>query len=63
MLRPYLVKAFADKGSSVLADYTYPLQVMWGKKKLTSLEDIKGMKLRVARPSRARWCAASAAPR
>jgi TRAP-type C4-dicarboxylate transport system substrate-binding protein len=34
----------------MLADYTYPLQVIWGKKKLTSLDDIKGMKLRVAQP-------------
>jgi len=45
----------------MLADHTYPLQVIWGKKKLTSLEDIKSMKLRVRSPSRARWCAASAA--
>src|SRR5438132_2094352 len=49
-LRPYLEKAFAEKGIVMLADYTYPLQVIWGKKKLTSLEDIKGMKLRVAQP-------------
>ena len=34
----------------MLADYTYPLQLVWGQKKLTSLEDIKGMKLRVAQP-------------
>ena len=34
----------------MLADYTYPLQVVWGKKKLTSLDDFKGMKLRVAQP-------------
>jgi TRAP-type C4-dicarboxylate transport system substrate-binding protein len=50
VLRPYLTKAFADKGIVMLADYTYPLQVIWGRKKLTSLEDIKGMKLRVAQP-------------
>jgi TRAP-type C4-dicarboxylate transport system substrate-binding protein len=50
VLRPYIEKAFADKGVTVLADYTYPLQVIWGKKKLTSLDDIKGMKLRVAQP-------------
>jgi TRAP-type C4-dicarboxylate transport system substrate-binding protein len=50
VLRPYLEKAFAAKGVVMLADYTYPLQVIWGRKKLTSLEDIKGMKLRVAQP-------------
>ena len=50
VLRPYLEKAFAEKGIVMLADYTYPLQVVWGKKKLTSLDDFKGMKLRVAQP-------------
>jgi TRAP-type C4-dicarboxylate transport system substrate-binding protein len=49
-LRPYIVKAFADKGVVVLGEYTYPLQVVWGRKKLTSLDDFKGMKLRVAQP-------------
>jgi len=43
-------KAFTAKGIVMLADYTYPLQVIWGKKKLTSLEDIKSLKLRVAQP-------------
>ena len=49
-LRPYVVKAFADKGVVVLAEYTYPLQVIWGRKKIASLDDIKGLKLRVAQP-------------
>jgi TRAP-type C4-dicarboxylate transport system substrate-binding protein len=49
-LRPYLEKSFAEKGVVLLADYTYPLQVIWGKKKLTSLDDIKSLKLRVAQP-------------
>jgi TRAP-type transport system periplasmic protein len=49
-LRPYIVKAFADKGVVVLAEYTYPLQVIWGRKKIASLDDIKGLKLRVAQP-------------
>jgi len=50
VLQPYIEKAFAAKGSTVLAAYTYPMQVVWGKKKLESLEDIKGLKLRVAAP-------------
>ena len=50
VLHPYLEKAFAEKGIVLLAAYTYPLQVVWGRKKLTSLDDIKGMKLRVAQP-------------
>jgi TRAP-type C4-dicarboxylate transport system substrate-binding protein len=50
VLKPYIEKAFAQKGSTVLASYTYPLQFVWGRKKLESLDDIKGMKLRVAQP-------------
>jgi len=50
VLKSYIEKAFAQKGSTVLASYTYPLQFVWGRKKLASLDDIKGMKLRVAQP-------------
>jgi TRAP-type C4-dicarboxylate transport system substrate-binding protein len=50
VLAPYIEKAFARKGVTVLASYTYPLQFVWGRKKLESLDDIKGMKLRVAQP-------------
>ena len=49
-LKPYLEKAFAQKGVTLLASYTYPLQFVWGRKKITSLDDIKGLKLRVAQP-------------
>jgi TRAP-type transport system periplasmic protein len=50
VLQPYIEKGFAAKGSTVLAAYSYPLQVVWGRKKLESLQDIKGLKLRVAQP-------------
>jgi TRAP-type transport system periplasmic protein len=50
VLKPYIEKSFGEKGSTVLASYTYPLQFIWGRKKLESLDDIKGMKLRVAQP-------------
>lgn len=50
VLKPYIEKAFGQKGSTVLASYSYPMQVIWGRKKLESLDDIKGMKLRVAQP-------------
>ncbi len=50
VLQPYIEKSFAAKGSTMLAAYSYPLQVVWGKKKLESLDDIKGLKLRVAAP-------------
>src|ERR1700734_110967 len=48
--KPYLEKAYLEKGSTLLASYTYPLQFIWGRKKLESLDDIKGLKLRVAQP-------------
>ncbi len=50
VLKPYIEKAYREKGSTLLASYTYPLQFIWGRKKLESLNDIKGMKLRVAQP-------------
>jgi TRAP-type C4-dicarboxylate transport system substrate-binding protein len=50
VLRPYLEKAFAAKGAILLGAYIYPVQGMWGRKKLSALDDIKGLKLRVASP-------------
>ena len=50
VLKPYIEKAYREKGSTLLASYTYPMQFIWGRKKITSLADIKGMKLRVAQP-------------
>src|SRR5262249_3688431 len=31
VLKPYIAKAYQDKGSTLLASYTYPLQFMWGR--------------------------------
>jgi TRAP-type transport system periplasmic protein len=50
VLKPYIAQQYRQKGATLLASYTYPLQFVWGRKKLTSLDDIKGMKLRVAQP-------------
>jgi TRAP-type transport system periplasmic protein len=50
VLKPYIDKQFAQKGSTVLSGYSYPLQFAWGRKKIESLDDIKGLKLRVAQP-------------
>ena len=47
ILKPYLDRDYASKGIVVLGQYTYPFQVIWGRKKITSLADIKGLKLRV----------------
>jgi TRAP-type C4-dicarboxylate transport system substrate-binding protein len=50
VLKPYVEKAYKQKGSTLLASYTYPLQFMWGRKKLESLADLRGLKMRVAQP-------------
>jgi TRAP-type C4-dicarboxylate transport system substrate-binding protein len=47
ILRPHLDEAYGKRGIVVLGQYAYPFQVIWGKKKITSLDDIKGLKLRV----------------
>jgi TRAP-type transport system periplasmic protein len=47
ILRPHLDAAYGRRGIVVLSQYAYPFQVIWGRKKITSLADIKGLKLRV----------------
>jgi TRAP-type C4-dicarboxylate transport system substrate-binding protein len=47
ILGPYLEQDYGKKGVVVLSQYSYPFQVLWGRKKITSLADIKGLKLRV----------------
>jgi TRAP-type C4-dicarboxylate transport system substrate-binding protein len=47
LLMPYLQKDYAKKGIVALSQYSYPFQVIWGRRKITSLADIKGLKLRV----------------
>lgn len=50
IMEPYLQKAFERKGVVVLGQYLYPYQVMYSSKKLTSLADVKGQKIRVTSP-------------
>ncbi len=47
IVRPYLEAAYGKRGIEVLGQYSYPFQVIWGRKKITSLADVKGLKLRV----------------
>lgn len=44
---PYIEAAYLKKGIIALGEYTYPLQTIWSRRKLTSLADVKGQKLRV----------------
>src|SRR6476620_8009500 len=48
VLRPYLVKAFADKGIVMIGEYTSTLQVVWVLKKHASLVDCKVRDRRVS---------------
>lgn len=47
VVNPYLTRAYAKKGVTVLAVYIYPLQTMWSSQKLESLDDVKNQKIRV----------------
>lgn len=47
IVRPYLNAAYGKRGIEVLGQYSYPFQVIWGRRKITALTDIKGLKLRV----------------
>lgn len=50
IMAPYLEKAFEKKGAVVIGQYIYPYQVAFSSKKLTSLADFKGQKIRVTSP-------------
>jgi TRAP-type C4-dicarboxylate transport system substrate-binding protein len=47
---PSLEAAYKKKGVLVLGRYHYPPQTIWSRKKMTSLADLKGQKLRVVSP-------------
>jgi TRAP-type C4-dicarboxylate transport system substrate-binding protein len=47
---PPMAAAYGKRGIIMLGRYHYPPQVLWSTKKLTSLADLKGMKLRVTSP-------------
>lgn len=54
-LQPYVDKGFAEKGVTVLAGYAYPLQYIWARQEIGSLDALKGMKLRVASPEQSEF--------
>lgn len=53
VMEPYLKRAFEKKGVVYLGSYRYPLQVAFGTRKLSSLADLKGRKMRVTSPEQA----------
>ena len=50
VMKPYVEKAYDKRGSTVLATYYFPLQFAWSSKKLGSLDDFKGQKIRATSP-------------
>jgi len=47
---PYIEAAYDKKGVTVLGRYVYPVQTIWSRKKLTSVADLSGQKIRVTSP-------------
>lgn len=52
---PFLKAAYDRKGIVLLGHYTFPINVIWSRKKLTSLADIAGQKIRVISPEQAEF--------
>ena len=52
---PYVEKAYEQRGVVVLASYAYPMQYIWSRKDIGSLEAINGTKLRVASPEQSEF--------
>jgi TRAP-type C4-dicarboxylate transport system substrate-binding protein len=50
---PYLRADYAKKDVVVLGRYIFPYNVLWSRKKLTSLADVAGQKIRVIAPEQA----------
>ena len=50
IMQPYIAAAYARRGVLLLGSFVYPVQVPFARKKLISLDDIKGMKMRVTSP-------------
>lgn len=55
VMLPYLEAAYAKKGVVILGYYAFPLQVAWSRRKLTSIEDLKGMKMRTTSPEQSEF--------
>lgn len=50
---PYLRADYAKKDVVILGRYIFPYNVLWSRKKLTSLADVSGQKIRVIAPEQA----------
>ena len=50
IMKPYVEKAYTKKGVTLLTTYYFPVQFAWSSKKLMSLDDFKGQKIRATSP-------------
>jgi TRAP-type C4-dicarboxylate transport system substrate-binding protein len=55
VMQPFLEAAYAKKGVLILGYYAYPLQVAWSRRKLTTLDELKGMKMRTTSPEQSEF--------
>ena len=55
VIDPIMEQEYKKKGIVVLGRYHYPPQTIWSRKKMTSLADIKGQKLRVLSPEQSEF--------
>jgi len=53
VMDPYIAEALAEQGVTLLAQYFYPVQVIWSSSELRGLDDLSGMKMRVTSPEQA----------
>ncbi|AWP78408.1 TRAP transporter substrate-binding protein [Bordetella bronchiseptica] len=53
IMKPYVERDFGKQGVVVLGHFSFPHQVIFSARKLESLADIKGQKLRVSSPEQA----------
>ncbi|MBX6376080.1 MAG: TRAP transporter substrate-binding protein DctP [Acetobacteraceae bacterium] len=49
-VRPALERAYKRRGCVLLSHYWFPAQVIWGTRPIASLDDLRGLKLRVTSP-------------
>jgi TRAP-type transport system periplasmic protein len=55
IIRPYVEESYARLGVVVLASYAYPMQYIWARRDITSLDALNGARLRVASPEQSEF--------
>lgn len=53
ILEPYLEKALAEKNVTLIGHYRYPVQTVWSRTPIDSLDDMAGVNFRIVSPEQA----------